>query len=160
KGDHNHGGDEPAAHPHDPVLQAEHADLLALVPRSAATHTAAADGRWSDDATWKDGKLPTADADVLIPRGTTVTLDDVLTVAPRTGRVDGKLEFAPDRDTCLVVDTLVVAPGGELVVGTAKAPVAADKRARIVFADREPIDTRWDPTLLSRGLIAHGRVSL
>jgi hypothetical protein len=157
---HDHDADEPIAHPHDPVLQAEHMDLLSLVPRAAATHTAVGDGRWSDPATWKDGKLPTADADVFIPKGKTVTVDEVLSVPLRTVRVDGKLEFAPDRDTCLVVDTIVVAPGGELSVGTVQAPVARDRQARIVFADRGPIDTRWDPTLLSRGLIAHGRVSL
>jgi hypothetical protein len=159
-GRHDHDADEPPAHPHDPVLQAEHTDMLSLVPRSAATHTAVTDGRWSDPTTWKEGKLPAADADVLIPKGKTVLVDEVLSAALRTVRVDGKLEFAPDRDTSLVVDTLVVPPGGELIVGTVQAPVAADRRARIVFADRGPIDTRWDPTLLSRGLIAHGRVSL
>jgi hypothetical protein len=148
------------AHPHDPVLQAEHADMLSLVPRAAVTHTAVADGRWSAPATWKEGKLPTADANVLIPRGKNVTVDRVLSVALRTVRVDGRLEFAPDRDTALVTDTLVVPPGGELIIGTAQAPVARNRRARIIFADRGPIDTRWDPALLSRGLIAHGRVSL
>lgn len=156
----HHDAHEAAAHPHDPVLQAEHTDLLALAPPAAATHTAVADGRWSAPATWKDGKLPTADADVVIPKGKTVTVDDVLTVSLRTVRVDGNLTFAPDRDTALLVDTLVVPPGGELVAGTTLAPVARDRRARIVFADRGPIDTRWDPTLLSRGLLAHGRVSL
>jgi hypothetical protein len=160
KGHHDHPASEPIAHPHDPVLQAEHMDLLALVPPSDATHTAVRDGRWSDPATWKDRKLPTADANVLIPKGKTVTLDEVLSVSIRTVRIDGKLEFAHDRDTCLVVDTMVVPPGGELVVGTVKAPIAPDKRARIVFADRGPIDTRWDPNLLSRGLLAHGTVSL
>jgi hypothetical protein len=160
QGHHDHGADETVAHPHDPVLQAEHTDMLSLVPRAAATHTALGDGRWSDQATWKDRKLPTADAAVLIPKGTTVIVDEVLSVSLRTLRVDGKLEFAPDRDTCVVVDTIVVAPGGELIVGTVQAPVARDRRARIIFADRGPIDTRWDPTLLSRGLIAHGSVSL
>jgi hypothetical protein len=159
-GPHNHDADEPAAHPHDPVLQAEHTDMLALVPRPAATHTAVGDGRWSAPATWKEGKLPSGGADVLIPRGKTVTVDEVQSVSLRTLRVDGKLELAADRDTCLVVDTIVVPPGGELIVGTVKAPVARDRRARIIFADRGPIDSRWDPTLLSRGLIAHGRVSL
>jgi hypothetical protein len=156
---HKHS-DEPIAHPHDPVLQAEHMDLLSLVPPAAATHTAVSDGQWSDVATWKDGKLPTADANVLIPHGTTVTVDEVLSMAVRTVRVDGKLELAPNRDTCLVVDTLVVAPGGELIIGTVKVPIAPDKRARIVFADRGPIDVRWDPNLLSRGLLAHGVVSI
>jgi hypothetical protein len=159
-GHQDHDADEAAAHPHDPVLQAEHTDMLTLVPRAAATHTAVRSGPWSDPATWKDGKRPTADAAVLIPKGKTVTVDEVLSAPLHTLRVDGKLDFAPDRDTCLVADTIVVPPGGDLVVGTAQAPVARDRRARIVFADRGPIDTRWDPTLLSRGLIAHGRVSL
>jgi hypothetical protein len=160
RGHHDHDPDAAIAHPHDPVLQAEHADMLSLVPRAAVTHTAVADGRWSAAATWKEGKVPTADANVLIPKGKTVTVDEVLCVSLRTVRVDGKLVLAADRDTCLVVDTMVVAPGGALIVGTARAPVARARRARILFADRGPIDTRWDPTLLSRGLIAHGQVSL
>jgi hypothetical protein len=81
-------------------------------------------------------------------------------VALRTVRVDGTLKFDPGRDTALLVDTMVVTPGGELIMGTDKAPVAKNRRARLIFADRGPIDDRWDPTLLSRGLIAHGRVSL
>jgi hypothetical protein len=147
------------AHPHDPVLQAEHMDMLYLAPHSAVTHAAVANGRWSAKATWKDGKLPAADANVLVPHGVSVTVDDVLSVPLRTVRVDGKLEFAPDRDTCLTADTIVVPPGGQLVMGTLETPIARDKRARLVFADRGPIDTRWDPNLLSRGLIAHGQAS-
>jgi hypothetical protein len=148
------------AHPHDPVLQAEHMDMLHLVPHAEVTHTAVRDGRWSDPGTWKDGKLPAANANVLVPGGKTVTLDEVLTVSLRTVRVDGKLNFAPDRDTCLIVDTIVVPPGGELVVGTVEVPIARDKRARIIFGDSAPIDTVRDPNLLGRGLIAHGLTSL
>src|SRR5262249_50667865 len=138
KGGHHHDAEDTVAHPHDPVLQAEHTDMLSLVPRAAATHTAVGDGRWSDPATCKEGQRATADADVLIPTGKTVTVDEVLSVPLRTVRVDGKLEFAPDRDTGLVVDTMVVPPGGELIVGTVQAPVARDRRARIIFADRGP----------------------
>jgi hypothetical protein len=159
-GGHDHDSEGMAAHPHDPVLQAEHMDMLRLVPRDEATLEAVRDGRWSDKGTWKDGKLPAADANVLVPQGKTVTVDEVLAVSLRTVRVDGRLEFAPDRDTCLTVDTIVVAPGGQLVVGTVEAPIARDRRARIVFADRGPIDTRWDPNQLSRGLVAHGLTSL
>jgi hypothetical protein len=160
RGGHDHDGEGMAAHPHDPVLQAEHMDMLRLVPRDEATHEAVRDGRWSDKDTWKDGKLPAADANVLVPQGKTVTLDDVLTVSLRTVRIDGKLELAPDHDTCLIADTVVVAPGGQLIVGTVETPIARDRRARIVFADRGPIDTRWDPNQFSRGLISHGLTSL
>ena len=158
--DTHRGHDEPFAHPHDPVLQAEHTDMLNLVRLADATHTAMADGRWSAAATWRDGKIPGADANVLIPKGRTVVVDEVLSAALRTVRVDGKLDFAPDRDTGMIADTIVVPPGGELTIGTDKKPIAADKRARIIFADRGPIDTNWDPHLLSRGLIAHGAFSM
>jgi hypothetical protein len=157
---HEHDADEAIAHAHDPVLQAEHMDMLRLVPHARVTHQAARAGRWSDYATWKDGKLPTANANVLIPRGTTVIVDREFAVPLRTVRVDGTLDFAPNRDTSLLVDTMVVSPTGHLVMGTVETPVAHDKRARLIFADRGPIDTRWDPTLLSRGLIAHGSATL
>jgi len=42
--DTHRGHDEPFAHPHDPVLQAEHTDMLNLVRPADATHTAMAAG--------------------------------------------------------------------------------------------------------------------
>src|SRR5262249_9407375 len=141
-------------------LQAEHMDMLHLVPHAQVTHQATRDGRWSDRTTWKDGMLPTAHAKVLVPRGTTVIVDREFDIPLRTVRVDGKRDFAPDRDASLLVDTMVVSPAGHLVMGTVETPIAPDKCARLIFADRGPIDTRWDPNLLSRGLIAHGSASL
>src|SRR5262249_36941301 len=139
------------AHPHDPVLQAEHMDMLYLVKHADVTHMVVREGRWSEAATWQDGKIPTAGANVLVPRGKTVTVDAVLSPTLHTIRVDGKLLFAADRDTGMQVDTIVVTPSGHLVLGTAEAPIARDKRCRIVFTDRGPIDSRWDPHFLSRG---------
>src|SRR5207237_5422098 len=94
-------------HPHDPILQAEHLHMLALVRDTDVTHTAVRDGAWSDATTWRDGKLPGEGANVLIPKGKTVTVDHVSRVALRTVRVDGALHFTADRDTGLLVDTLV-----------------------------------------------------
>src|SRR5262245_11301004 len=71
-------------HPHDPVLQTEHLQMLDLVRDADVTHTAERDGAWSNQATWRDGKLPTEGAKVLIPKGKTVTLDGVSRVALRT----------------------------------------------------------------------------
>lgn len=156
KDDHGHK----LPHPNDPVLRAEHMDMLALIPDSAITHTAVQDGSWSEKSTWKDGKLPAADANVLIPKGKTVTLDHVNDVALRTVRVDGKLQFAHDRNTALLVDTLLVLPEAALVIGTREQPIAADKQAKLIFADRGPIDLKWDPHQLSRGLISHGTVTM
>jgi hypothetical protein len=152
--------DQAVPHPHDPVLHAEHIAMLDLVPDADITHTAVRSGPWSEPPTWKDGKLPAADANVLVPEGVAVTVDRIIGVRLRTIRVAGTLQFAPDRDTALLVDTLVVSPEGRLSMGTPEEPVAAGKQARLTFADRGPIDTGWDPTLLSRGLISHGKVTL
>jgi hypothetical protein len=156
----HHGPKDALPHPHDPVLQAEHLAMLDLAKPADATHIVVKDGAWSDKAVWKNGKLPAAGANVLVPAGKTVTLDHVNAVALRTVRVDGKLRFAPGKDTALKVDTLVVAPEGCLEIGSTEHAIAGDKQARLIFADRGPIDTRWDPNLMSRGLIAHGTVVL
>src|SRR5262249_24205353 len=135
-------------------------DMLQLVAADDVTHTAIRDGRWSDPATWKEGKTPTANANALVPLGKTVTVDSTSSIPLRTLRIDGSLRFANDKDTSLLVDTIVVTPGGELTMGTAAAPIARDCRARIIFADRGAIDANWDPNLLSRGLIAHGVMNM
>ncbi len=147
-------------HPHDPVLRVEHMELLDLVPDAAVTHSAVKDGVWSDKETWTGGTPPAAGANVLIPKGITVTLDHASTISLHTVRIDGKLQFAAHRDTALRVDTLVVVPGGRLTIGTADRPIAAGKQARLVFSDAGPIDTKWDPSLLSRGLLSHGTVQM
>jgi hypothetical protein len=162
--DHKQPGKEPhdgpLPHPHDPVLQAEHLAMLDLVPRSDATHAAGQDGRWSDPATWKNGQVPSAGAKVVIPRGRTVTVADIQKTPVQTVRVDGTLRFEPTKNTALAVDTLVVTPSGHLIIGTAEEPVAADKRARLIFTGQGPIDTDWDAHLLSRGMISHGAVTM
>jgi hypothetical protein len=163
--EHQHGGahaphGKTVPHPYDPVLRAEHMALLDLIRPEDATHTAVHDGAWSEPRTWKDGRLPGRGAVVLVPEGMAVTMDLPSEVPLRAVRVDGRLAFAPDRDTCLVVDTVIVAPSGRLTLGTAEQPIARDRQARLVFEGHGLIDTDWDPTLLSRGLITHGAVSL
>src|SRR5689334_177141 len=72
-----HGHRKAVPHPDNPVLRAEHLEMLELVPDSAVTHTAVRDGYWADKSTWKDGALPANDANVLIPAGTRVMLGHV-----------------------------------------------------------------------------------
>ena len=146
------------AHPKDPTLQAEHAELLDLINPDNVSATAIRDGAWSDPRTWKDGTVPGADARVLILDGTTVMLDEVSRAPLRTLRIDGSLQFASDKNTGLLLDTMVVSPTGHLIIGTPEQPIAADKKVEITFTGRGPIDTNWDPHQLSRGLISHGGV--
>ncbi|MEO1456281.1 MAG: GDSL-type esterase/lipase family protein [Pseudomonadota bacterium] len=130
---------------------------MALVPVEEATHRAVASGNWSDPATWEGGVLPGEGARVLIPEGVSVTVDTVLAPEIKTLRADGTLAFATDRDTELKVDTLVTTETGTLQIGTAGQPVDDGVIARIVFADDGVIDRDWDPALISRGALLHGK---
>lgn len=124
------------------------------------THTAATGGDWFDASVWDVGEVPGDGAWVLIPAGTTVRYDAVGAARLDVVKVDGRLEFDPGRSSRMLVDTLVVGTEGELIAGRLDQPVASDTLIEIVIADNGDIDTSWDPKLLSRGLIARGRVSM
>jgi hypothetical protein len=143
-------------HQGDEVRHDEHVALFELTARHTATHTAVASGNWSSPSTWQNGLRPIDDANVLIPAGLTVTVDGIFGQKLRTLRVDGALRFAPTINTSLSVDTTVVSPSGLFEMGTAASPIAAGASARLVIADRGPIDRVWDPFGLSRGFISHG----
>lgn len=154
------GHDDGTHHPDDPVRGGEHQALLDLVPHEQVTHRAITDGPWSEASTWQDGLLPGELAHVLIPHDVAVEVDGEFDARLATIRVDGLLTFATDVDTSLTVDTFVVAVNGTLHIGTSERPIAPDVLATILFTDDGPIDTVWDPTVLSRGLISHGNVSI
>jgi len=146
----------PIAAPADAAQQHEHAALLDLVPIGDATHVAVQDGGWFDPKVWQSRQVPGDGARVLIPEDIAVIYSDISDTRLFTLRVDGQLAFAPDRDTKMVIDTLVVSPMGQLTIGSRQAPVQDDHIAQIVIADNGPIDKRWDPEQLSRGLISQG----
>ena len=143
-------------HANDPTKQVDHLAFLDLVKHENATHIAVNDGFWSNPLTWESSVVPGPESHVLISSDTTVIFDAVVTESLHTIRVDGVLQFDHTQETQVVVDTFVVATEGSLIVGTEDDPIANDVTARIVISDTGPIDTDWDPTLLSRGLINHG----
>ena len=69
-------------------------------------------------------------------------------------------------------DTIIVEPDAVFQMGTDPTQpdplsptgmgqrIDADKHAKVVFADRGPIDLAWDPLQFSRGLVSHGDVSI
>lgn len=152
----DHTGHDPG----DQLLGDEHAALLDLVPHSQVTHTVAADGVWSDTAIWSTQELPGDGAHVMVPHGVTLTIGSEIDARIATLRVDGVLRFATDADTRLEIDTIVVNSMGRFEIGTASSPVEAGVTTNLLFTDSGPIDTVWDPTLLSRGLISHGEVAI
>ncbi len=143
-----------------PAMQKEHEQLEALVPDSAATAVAKQSGSWFNPSTWVGGKIPGDKAKVLIGKGVSVSYDSKSDVRLFTLNVEGQLKFATDKNTKMVVDTFVVSPEGKLEIGTAANPVKASVKTEILIADNGPLDLKWDPGQLSRGLISHGTVQI
>jgi len=148
-------------HPDDPAKRHEHLALFALVPNEAANFVSIASGNWSSPSTWQNGAVPTANAQVVIAAGTTVTFDAIQTTPMHWVRVNGTLNWATQIDTQMFVETVVVDGAGKLQIGTQADPKASGSAARIVIADTgAPIDTNYDPDQLSRGVISHGAVEM
>lgn len=146
-------------HEHDPAaIQSEHAAIFALVSDDQATHIAISNGSWNQPSTWSGNNIPNEGSRVVIPHGFNVLIDQVNTTVHKTIRIDGSLIFSTSVNTALLVDTLVVSPMGYLEIGSVANPVANGVQAKIIIADTGDIDTHWDPTELSRGLISHGEV--
>lgn len=141
-------------------LAGEHTAAMDLAPREDATHVAIADGDWSDPAIWSGGEVPGDGAQVLIPPGVAVSYGTLSDASLFTVRVDGKLEFETDTDSKIVFDTMIVSPTGHLEIGTEDNPVDPSVDINLVIADNGAIDTDWDPMLLSRGLISHGKADI
>ena len=133
---------------------------LGLVERGDATHVAIDSGAWDDPSIWANGQVPGDDAKVLIPEGVAVHYDIVSEDRLFTLRVDGKLDFATDTDSQMIFDTMVVSPTGILEIGTVDDPVDPNVNIDLIVASNGPIDFRWDPELLSRGIIAHGKATI
>jgi len=147
-------------HADDPAMAAEHAALLALVPQDGASDVAIADGSWFAPETWASGKVPADGAKALIPAGITVTYDATSEAPLFSLRVDGMLTFASERDSRMIIDTLVIAPEGRLQIGTSAQPIAPEVQVEILIAGAGEIDTTWDPMLMSRGVVSHGEVEI
>jgi len=135
------------------------AQAMTVIGTGEATRTAVANGDWFAAATW-DAGVPGAGDTVLIPAGLTVTYAGISASPIRAVRVDGTLRFSPQHSSELVVDTLEVGMPGRLTIGTVAEPVQAQADIRIRFSSATNIDVNWDPTLISRGLIAHGQVQI
>lgn len=138
----------------------EHSALTDLVPHDKATHVAVKNGHWFDPQVWKNGRVPGNNADVLIPKGRTLWYGKQSNARLDTLRVDGRLNFAPQRNSKMLVDTFVVSSQGSITIGRKDQPVRSDKTAQIIFTSDTAIDTQWDKTQLSRGLISEGKVEI
>ena len=127
-----------------------------LLSSNDATHTAIKNGNWSDPNTWKDGRVPDAEADVFIPANVSVKYDVNSETPLHVVRVDGELKWTRSDDTKMVVETIVTNMGSVIDIGSMAEPMPADVSADIVFRDT-PIT---DHEKLSHGLVAFGEVDI
>ena len=129
-----------------------HMDMSTQGP-SAAAHRS----RWSDPASWPDGKVPLAGDAVTIGRDRDIILD-VSPPALRSLTVNGKLSFSNDHDLELKTDWIYL-PGGELDIGSEAKPFT--RKATITLTDNVPdenVNTMGDRGIMLLGgtLSLHG----
>jgi cell migration-inducing and hyaluronan-binding protein len=130
-----------------------HMDMSA----EAAPAVAMKQMRWSDPATWPNGRVPRAGDAVTIARDMDVLLD-VDAPGLRSLTIQGRMRFADTRDTRLESEWIYV-PGGELQIGTEANPY--QHNASITLTDNvkgEDVNTMGDRgIMLMRGTLnLHG----
>ncbi|MEM7670598.1 MAG: G8 domain-containing protein, partial [Pseudomonadota bacterium] len=140
-------------------MHSDHGAMLALLDPADATHVAVRDGAWSDPATWQGGRIPGPEANVNIPAGITVEYDIVSDTPLNIVRVDGTLNWAVDRDTGMLVETIIGSHMSHISIGSEDNPMGSDVSAEIVFRDT-PIDLAADPTQIGNGLVTMGSIEV
>jgi len=121
--------------------------------------TSVADGLWSNPATWSTGQIPTSEARVAISASRDVVYDVASDTKLACVQVGGRLRFQADADTRMKTANLMVLDEGNLEVGSAGAPIAANVTAEIIIADQK-IDRRLDPAELGSGIESLGRIRM
>ncbi len=132
-------------------------DHMAMAMPAKAPAAAMHQSRWSDPASWPDGKVPAAGDAVTIARDREIVLD-VSPPALRSLTINGKLSFSDARDLELKTDWVYL-PGGELEIGSEARPYLHN--ATITLTDAVPgedINTMGDRgIMLVRGTLSlHG----
>ncbi len=140
----------------DAIAQDSH-DHAAMDAGPDAPRGAVRTTRWSDPATWPDGRVPGAGDAVTITRDMAVVLD-VSPPALRSLTIQGKLSLADERDLALETEWIYV-PGGELEIGSEANPHTHD--VTITLTDNVPgedVNTMGDRgIILLRGTLSlHG----
>src|SRR5207237_3656206 len=132
-------------------------------PTGYPTFTAVQSGAWNAGATW-GGTAPGLNAVVTIPPNIVVTIDQLElnnSRAPKWVRVEGTLAISNTVSTRFYVETIHVAMGGTLSLGTINTPLPMGQTAEIIFTSpNADFDKTWDKQQVTRGLIADGSVKM
>lgn len=131
-------------------------DELAVEP---ATHRAVGDGAWQDGKSW--GAEPPKDgARVIVPAGQEIVVRSVLPVHLQSLVIEGTLRFAHDVPTAITVDTLLVAEGGTLIIGTEAQPVESEVQALVSILPFQDPDMPAEDRAFSATFTSFGTVSM
>jgi len=128
--------------------------VFAVVQAQNAVAPAVKQTRWSDGATWPDGKVPAAGDKVTIARDKSVLLD-VSPPALGSLTVDGKLSFADTADLELTTEWILL--HGELEIGTEARPHT--RKATITLTNNikgEDINGMGGAEPVDRGIVLMG----
>lgn len=113
---------------------------------------------WNDPATWSTGAVPGDGAVVRIGSGSTVTLrGDSARIKWIEVVGTGRLALSFSLSSRLFVETLFVDGTAAFTLNPA---LPQTQTAQVIFISSGPIDTTWDKSQISRGLIAEGRVTV
>ncbi len=127
-----------------------------------------APGGWSDPTIWENNAVPGLDARVRISANTQVTYDVVASYPLKCIEVSNQGHLLFDRlsNTRLILDELMVMPGGTLTVGTEQNPVSDSVTAEVIFRGDTPLKTGtilspgFDPRQYGKGLIILGKIEV
>lgn len=99
--------------------------IICNIAIQAGTITSKATGNWSSTSTWDSGVVPTADDDVIIANGHTVSLDSTLTYYCKNLTVgkgsSGKLQYAANANattTLIISGNFTLATGAQFILGS------------------------------------------
>ncbi|MFD0862072.1 G8 domain-containing protein [Sungkyunkwania multivorans] len=98
-------------------------------------------GDWDEPSTWPNNQLPTANDDVMITNGTTITLRNICTA--NSVRVMGKLQAlkGQEQNAGFHLETkwvMVMGPSGSLEIGTAADPYISSDGGTITLLGTDP----------------------
>lgn len=111
-------------------------------------------GDWSDPSTWQGGRVPADSDNVSIPEGLIVNVSTRESAALARIHVEGTLDFATDKDTRLIVDTMLVGTAATVTIGTPSQPLQAGVSAELIIQSNA--EAPLDVAAKTRGVLTEG----
>lgn len=103
--------------------------VLVFEIRANPLYTAVKSGDFLDPHTWSLRRMPAPDSDILIPKGIQVDVNSYVKQPINIVTVEGTLNFNPDANTALTVDSIYIEPTGAFYMGNHERSIHPSKTA-------------------------------